>query len=149
MYRIEETTVSDKTALLWPLLVEHRDEIAVYPEMMEVAPRLDVYATLEAQGGLFSLVAYEGDEVIGYSINFLGPHMHYAECINAQNDVLFVRNSHRKGRVGLELIRRTEQLAKAKGAMLMLWHAKERTALAEMLPRLEYRIHELSFSRRL
>lgn len=147
MFVIRETTVSDKVEQLWPLLQLHRDELATAKHLMEVAPRTEAYKTAEVVGLLMSLVAYQGDEIVGYSINFIGPHLHYSSLVYAHNDVLFVHPEHRNSKLGLQLIRETEALAASRGARMVMWHAKPGTALEKLLPRLGYGVQDVLFSK--
>lgn len=152
---IIETTVSDKLAALLPLLQAHRDELATTPHLMEVAPNLEAYRALEQSGALLALVAYAGapdsaeQTIAGYSISFIGPHMHYSGLRYAHNDVLYLAPQHRGGRAGVQLIRMTEQAAREKGARMIMWHAKPDTALEQLMPRLGYRVQDTLFSKEL
>ena len=65
----------------------------------------------------------------------------------AQNDILFVKKELRGGRLGLRLLKATEDYAKSEGCKLMLWHAKENTALAKLLPKLKYGVQEIMYSK--
>jgi predicted GNAT superfamily acetyltransferase len=103
---------------------------------------------MEASGALFILAAFNQDGVlVGYSVNFVMRHLHYADLCVASNDLLFVSKEHRHGRLGLQLIRATEARAKEEGARLMLWHAKPNTPLADIMPRLGYGVQDIIFSR--
>ncbi len=146
-FHICETTVSDKADALMPLLQAHRDELATARHLMEVAPHLEAYRALEQNGALLALVAYRGDEIAGYSINFTGPHLHYSGLRYAQNDVLYVKPEHRGGRLGVRLMRETERLARERGARMMMWHAKPGTALEQMLPRMRYGVQDIVYSK--
>lgn len=129
------------------LFKEHYQEVALNKSVMHLNPDWDAYRNLEQAGKLFCVAAFLGEELIGYSVNFLGPHLHYSDMCYAQNDLLFVAEEHRKTRVGLDLIRHTEGLAKVKGAKMMLWHAKEETKLAAIMPRLGYRVQDIIYSK--
>jgi len=152
-FEIIETTVSDKVAELFPLLQSHRDELATAKHLMEVAPNVEAYRALEQCGALLALVAYLGaadagePAIAGYSINFIGPHLHYSGLRYAHNDALFVAPEHRGGRLGHTLMRETERRAKEKGAAMMMWHAKPHTALEVMLPRMGYAVQDVIFSK--
>ncbi len=144
---IVETTVSDKLAELLPLLQAHRDELATNQRLMQLAPNVDAYRALENTRSLLALVAYRGDEIAGYSINFIGPHLHYSGLRYVHNDALYVKPEHRGGRLGLRLMRETEWLARERGARLMMWHAKPGTALEKLMPRLGYGVQDIVFSK--
>lgn len=149
MYEIRESTVSEMLEHAGDLFAEHREEIALNKAVMVLKPDAQRYEALEAAGNLFILAAFKGNELVGYSVNFLLPHLHYADLTVASNDLLFVAKAHRKGIVGLRLIRATEARAKKAGAGLMLWHAKPATALSEIMPRLGYEVQDIIFSREL
>ena len=135
-FHIVETTVSDKAAGLMPLAALHRAELATAAHWERLAPNWDAYHLLEQSGALLGLVAYLGDEIVGYSVSFVGPHLHFSGMRYAQNDALFVKPEHRHGKLGLRLMRETELLARARGARMMMWHAKPETTLEKILPRL-------------
>jgi GNAT superfamily N-acetyltransferase len=117
---------------------------------MVLKPDLDRYAQMEADGALMCLAVVDPDNaIVGYSVNFVGPHLHYADLIVCNNDLLFLREDLRASKVGMRLMRETERAAAERGARLMLWHAKEGTALASILPRMGYGVQDIIFSKEL
>ena len=129
------------------LFKEHYQEVALNKSVMQLNPDWEAYRMLEQSQKLFCVAAFVNEELIGYSVNFIGPHLHYSDMCYAQNDLLFVAEEHRKTRVGLDLIRHTEGLAKIKGAKLMLWHAKKETKLDAIMPRLGYKVQDIIYSK--
>ena len=129
------------------LFAAHWDEIALNKGMMVLKPDVERYQALEASGVLFALSAHVGDRLIGYSVNFLMRHLHYADLVYAQNDLLFIDKDYRASRAGLALIRATEAHAKAKGAQMLIWHAKPGTSLEALLPRMGYGVQDIMFSK--
>lgn len=131
------------------LLQEHWQEVARNKDLMVLSPAVDTYLELEAAGVLFVLTAWQGGQMVGYSANFVHPHLHYSALRYCQNDVLYVTPAHRASRMGLRLIQATEEEAVARGAQLMLWHAKPDTALESLLRRRAYDVQDVIFTRRL
>jgi hypothetical protein len=125
---------------------EHYAEIATHKGLMAYAPDLARYAKLQALGGLLGLAMYEGDQIIGYSVNILTTHLHYQELRTCQNDLLYLRASERQGARGLRLIRATKQAAAKAGAQLMLWHAKEGTPMHRLLVHLGCTVQDIILS---
>jgi GNAT superfamily N-acetyltransferase len=125
---------------------EHYDEIALNKRLMEYAPDIERYAALEEQGILACVGVFDGDEMVGYSVNLVVHHLHYKHLVTAHNDMIFIAKSHRKGRTGLLLIKATKELCGERGAKIMMWHAKEGSALAKLLPRLGCRVQDIIFS---
>ena len=140
-------TYDEFKVLADPLFEEHYEEIARNKQIMKLKPNYKLYEALDATGWLFIYVAMQGDVCFGYSMNIMIHHLHYADLRIAQNDILFVKKEFRGGRLGLRLIKVTEDHAKSEGCKLMLWHAKENTALAKLLPKLKYGVQEIMYSK--
>lgn len=146
--RIVEAPLADRIDRMAELLHAHWDEVAKNKQVMVLKPDRERYAYLDEHGGLLCLWALDADgEIVGYSVNFIGPHIHYADLNVANNDVLFLREDLRQSTLGLRLIRETERAAKARGAQLMLWHAKEGTSLDKIMPRLRYGVQDIIYSK--
>lgn len=142
-YQVVTTTVSGKLHLLMPLLKQHRDELE---PGCEIAPEVKAYEALERGGLLLSLLLLCDDEVVGYSIGYFGPHMHYSGITCVHNDMLYVLPEHRR-QGGLMLMRETERTARERGANTISWHAKPDTALEHLLPRLGYKAFETIYTK--
>ena len=130
-----------------PLFEEHYDEIARNKQVMKLKPNWPSYHAVDKIGWLFIYLAMQNDVCIGYSMNIMMHHLHYADLKVCQNDVLFVKKEFRGGRLGLRLLKVTEDHARSEGCKLMLWHAKENTALAKLLPKLKYGVQEIMYSK--
>lgn len=132
---------------LWPLLVEHREEVTTDKAIMVLAPDMERYRAAQANGALLGLVAREDGRAVGYSINFLAPALHYTGLAMCTNDVLFVDRDHRAF-LGLRLMRATEQVARRlvpdDTPLLMCWHAKADSSLDRILRRRRgYRVQDV------
>lgn len=125
---------------------EHYEEIALNKTLMQYAPDTARYQVLEDQGMLLCVGVFDNGTLVGYSANIIVHHLHYKDLLMASNDMIFIAKSHRHGRAGLQLIKATRELCRARGAQLMMWHAKENTALAQLLPRLGCRVQDIIFS---
>lgn len=146
--RFDDISVADYLATISDTLREHWDELAKNKRLMVLNPDVDRYAALEQAGLLLAIGAYdEAGEVVGYSVSFIGTNLHYKDLVYAHNDVVFISKPYRKGRLGLQLLRETERRAKERGARMMIWHAKENTPLAAILPRLGYGVQDILLSK--
>jgi hypothetical protein len=144
---IRPTTVADLLTNGAVLFQQHWSEIALNKELMVLSPDQARYEALEASGNLIVLGAYENDVLVGYSVSFYTTHFHYSNLTVAQNDLLFLVPHLRGTRMGLDLIYETEREAVAKGAKMMLWHAKPNTTLQQLMPRLGYGIQDIIYSK--
>ena len=140
-------TLDEFKVLANPLFEEHYEEIARNKQVMKLKPNWQLYDQMDATGWLYIYLAMQGDVCIGYSMNIMMYHLHYADLRIAQNDVLFVKKEFRGGRLGLRLLKATEDHARSEGCKLMLWHAKENTALDKLLPKLKYGVQEIMYSK--
>jgi predicted GNAT superfamily acetyltransferase len=147
MTEIRLSNVSEMLANAGELFEEHWDEIALNKQVMVLKPDEARYRAMEQAGSLLILAAWEGEALVGYSVNFIINHLHYADLRLCSNDLLFITRSKRAGRLGLKMIRETEKCAAEKGAQLMLWHAKPDTALAVMMPKMGYGVQDIIFSK--
>ena len=146
---IKLATVDEMLAKASVLFEEHYEEIARNKEVMKLKPDEKAYRNLEEANQIFILSAWQDDVLIGYSVNFVLNHPHYADLVLAQNDLLYIKKEMRGSRAGLKLIKQTETHATSLGCKLMLWHAKENTALGAILPRLKYGVQDIIYSKEL
>jgi len=149
MYEVRHSTVDEMLSFGQALFEQHWDEIARNKKVMVLKPNEEAYRALEDAGSLLTLAVLKAGEIVGYSVNFIVRHPHYADLLVCQNDLLFIDQANRQGGAGIRLMRRTEQEAKARGCRLMLWHAKEHTPLADMLPRMGYGVQDIIFSKQI
>lgn len=132
------------------LLEEHWNESAKNKQLMVLAPDYDKYLALEQHGALLTIIAYdEWDDIVGYSVNLIGSHLHYKELKVCTNDVLFLGKDYREGSLGLRLMAETERVAKERGYQIMLWHAKEDSALDKIMQRKKYQVQDVIYSKTL
>lgn len=130
---------------LWPLLEKHREELTTDKARMVLAPDIGKYAAMEQAGIFVGLIARLDGQIVGYSGNFIGQHLHYSALCFAENDVLYV-DPEQRGTLGLRLIKATEDAMRERGAEIMLWHAKPNTQLAALLPLRKYRVQDVMYS---
>jgi GNAT superfamily N-acetyltransferase len=140
--RIVAATFQAAYAAAEPMLAAHHEEIGRFKQFA-LEPDLERYARLDDEGRLITLLATVDEKTVGYSCSIVQSNLHRKSLIFCQNDVLYVTPEHRKGRIGLLLIRETIHRAATLGAKLVLWHAKPDTALDELLPRMGYEIMDI------
>lgn len=109
-------------------------------------PLVGIYLALEKAGSIIAFGAFEDGTMVGYSVAILGPHLHYGMTY-AHHDLLYVSPEHRRGMLGLKLIRATERAAKARGAAFSTWHAKPGGTLESILSRTGYQREEIVYKK--
>lgn len=131
-----------------PLLRRHWQEIAHYQDIV-YEPRWDMYQMLEGAGALRIFTARLDGQLIGYSVYAIAPNMHYASSLEASEDVLYLAPEHRKGRVGLKLIRFSDEQLKAAGVQLVKRHVKFAHDHGPILQRMGYEPIDQIYGKRL
>jgi GNAT superfamily N-acetyltransferase len=121
-----------------PLLREHYNEIAHDKHSIPLAPSRARYEALEHAGELFALGARIEGALIGYSVFFVKPHIHYATTLVAVNDVLFVAREYRNTLVGMRLISESEKKLRERGVVKLVWHIKPEHDWSAILARRGY-----------
>jgi GNAT superfamily N-acetyltransferase len=149
MFEVRRSSVDEMLGNSQALFTQHWDEIARNKDVMVLKPDESAYRRMEEAGSLLILAAFKAGQIVGYSVNFIIRHPHYADLLVCQNDLLFIDQAHREGGAGIRLMRRTEQEGKKRGCRLMLWHAKEGTPLAAMLPRMGYGVQDIVYSKQI
>lgn len=147
MYEIKEGSFIQQYDVLSGLFNDHWEESAKNKELMVLKPDYAKYKYLEDHGSLFCLFAYLNGVIVGYSVNILTSHLHYADLNVAQNDIVFVHPDYRNSPLGIRLIKETHKAVKAKNMSIMVWHAKPGTPLDCILPRLGCSHHENIYTR--
>ena len=120
------------------LLEQHYEELTLDRDIMVLAPNWDQYQRLLDQKELSVLAAYFGGQLVGYSVFFIYNNIHYKNNIMAKNDVLFLSGPYRRGRLGINLIKRSEQHLRELGVSKILWHVKCHSDFRPILHRLGY-----------
>jgi GNAT superfamily N-acetyltransferase len=147
--KIEQILATDKIEECWGLLSLHREELATYKNIMILKPDIAKYKSLENSDKLLTLALYDDDRIVGYSVLIFSDNLHYLDLHYAHNDILYVHPDYRNSKWGLKLIAESEHIAKSRGAKMILWHGKEKTQFAELMPKLGYKVQDIVFSKEL
>ena len=79
MIDITLATVDEMLAEANVLFEEHYEEIARNKQVMKLKPDEETYRKMELARQIFILSARQHDVLIGYSVNFVTNHLHYAD----------------------------------------------------------------------
>ncbi len=114
MYKL--VTNVDSTTFLTEaagLITEHWEELALNKDKIRLCPDVVKYKQLQDLNILHNVVVYKDDEIVGYSVLLVQPHLHYANDVHASVDVIYVSKNHRQSSVGARLLVTTEDYAKS------------------------------------
>ena len=130
-----------------PLLKEDWDEIEHQKSRRPLKPDWEAYANLEMSGILKIFTARDDGNLIGYASCFLLPDIHSRGIVSANFEILFVTASHRKGSVGLKLMKFAEKCVKQDGAEFCFVTTTQQNSASKMMERLGYRAIETKFEK--
>lgn len=141
----------ERFATLWPeaeaLVAANFEEMRRKPGD-PFAPRLNVYAALEAQNLLRVYAARVDGELVGYRVLVLNLHSHRSQLV-ARNEALYVAPQHR-ARVAWMLMRWSEHQLRDEGVVEVYQsHKPDIVDLSRFLTALAYEPVEVTYSKRL
>lgn len=132
------------------LFPEHFDEVCLDKEQMRLDPNWRDYYALEERGVLMAIAAWIGERMVGYSVNSASMHLYDRELMVINCLALFVAKTHRRGGLGLHLIRETIELAKERAGTsraVMTFHHTPKSPLGRILEREGFRDQNIVKSR--
>jgi GNAT superfamily N-acetyltransferase len=117
------------------MVAAHWDEVGFD---WDIKPNWEMYGKLFESGYLISLAAFDGNEIVGYSLATISPHLFNPDVKVCQSSALFVKPLHRNRLVSGRLIVETELEARRRGATRVIWQTRANTPLAGMLRKRGY-----------
>jgi hypothetical protein len=133
---------------LVPLFVDHYHEIATWQDI-ELKPRWERYELLKSKGFLRVHVARKGGRAIAYSAWILDGHLHYADSMQATNDVIYLQPDQRGKFLGYRFIRWSLEQLKAEKIQSVALHIKLAHNWGPMAERLGFFAEETIYRMRL
>lgn len=124
MYTIQTESFTECLPELQDLFEIHYQEIGDDPENIRLNPDYEVYFTLEDNGMLHLATVREDNTIVGYYLSVITPLLHFKHITNAHNDAIFIRKEHRKGSLGLRLLKFVAKELTKLGVHRMTVHTK-------------------------
>jgi GNAT superfamily N-acetyltransferase len=133
-----------------PLLRRHWHELAHYSDIPLDIDRKG-YTALCAAGLMRIYTARLADKLVGYAVFIVGKNGHYhGSGPMAKQDVLYVDPAHRRGSLGIRLVRYADEMLRFDGVNVVYHHVKlAHPALGRVLEHLGYEPIETLYGRRL
>ncbi len=128
---------------LQPLLMDHYQEVAWRQDKIKLEPDEQKYQTIQDQDILkiFS-IRDDQNKLIGYSVYFVIPSIHYSSTLFATNDVVFLAKEHRTTGLGREFLLFCEEELKNIGVQVISLHIKEKLNWSRLAANLHYEFVE-------
>ena len=128
------------------VLPEHYDELCVTKDF-PLMPDYEAYGRLHVAGMLRCITVRDDNELIGYALFIVHPHLHYKSCITAFEDIYFLKKEHRKGRVGIRLFQFAEDVLKKEGVHRIIMHTKIHMDNTRLFEYLGYKLTDKLFTK--
>jgi len=110
-------------------------------------PDYEAYGRLHVAGMLRCITVRDDNELIGYALFIVHPHLHYKSCITAFEDIYFLKKEHRKGRVGIRLFQFVEDVLKKEGVHRIIMHTKIHMDNTRLFEYLGYKLTDKLFTK--
>ncbi len=143
-YHDEDPTVFFKE--LAPILPAHYEELCVTKDF-SLEPDFAAYDRLHKAGFLRAVTCRSNEELVGYIIFIIQPHLHFCSCITAFEDLYYVKKEHRKGRTGIRLFQYAEKVLKEAGVKRIIMHTKVHMDNSRLFEYLGYKNTDKLFSK--
>lgn len=115
----------------------HYAELCVHKQF-DFEPDWDTYKFIAEKGGLRLITVRADDELVGYMVFIVRPHMHYKSCLTASEDLYYLRKDMRQGRIGLRMFKYAEEALKRIGVQRINVHTKVHMDNSRLLEYLGY-----------
>jgi hypothetical protein len=121
-----------------PLLEAHWEEIALHKGEIKLEPNWNAYAEMASNGVLRIYTARKSGKLVGYFVVFVMPSLHYRRFMFANNDILFLTKTERKGMTGVKLLKfAVEELTKENVKLINI-NVKKKQDFGPILERLGF-----------
>jgi GNAT superfamily N-acetyltransferase len=137
-------------AEMYPLLEQHYREISTHVlHGVELKPQVQAYRQYEREGRLSLVVGRENGAIIAYLYAFIGPGLHYSDCLTAIVDIYYVAPGMRGFMHGIKLFNFAKAEWKRRGVQRAAAGAKLAHDASPLLKRVGFApveiMHELWF----
>ena len=130
-----------------PLLEQHYKEIALNKDIIKLNPDWRAYAQLDAINGLRIYTARKDGKLMGYFVVIVSRSLHYKDHLFANNDVIFLTKTARKGLTGMKLVKYAIESLKAEGVTKLHVNTKMHQPFDPLMERLGFEEIETVFSK--
>ena len=130
-----------------PLLAKHYEEIALNKDIIKLNPDWRAYAELDRINALRIYTARKEGKLMGYFVILVSRSLHYKDHLFANNDIVFLRKSARRGLTGLKLVKFAVESLQAEGVTKLHVNTKTHQPFDPIMERLGFEEIETVFSK--
>lgn len=148
--KYQTETMDEVVKEIMPLLHLHWQDVALHQDTIELDPNWQVYQELQRMGFLNITTARTDEgELVGYVIYIIQPLLHYKKELGADGDIFWLSPDHRKGSVGIRLLKEAETNIKQLGCTYISNKTKLHKDVGRIFERLGYQAIERVYAKAL
>jgi GNAT superfamily N-acetyltransferase len=130
------------------LFDEHYNELSVTKEY-DLNPCYEVYFEADKRNLVQVVLCENDDELIGYIVFFLAPSLHYKDCMQATEDIYYLKPQYRKGTIGIKMFKFAEKHLKSIGINMIRYSTKTHMDNTKLFEYLGYEFIEKVFIKKI
>lgn len=138
---------TDLVAQMIPLWQIHHKETTPYPEI-PLEPDISIYENCALTGSLRIFTARQETRLVGYQVFFILKHPHSRNSLQANQDIVFLQKSLRRGLVGYKFLKFCSDALLAEGCDVVYQHISADADFGPVLRRMGYNLIDLVYGRR-
>jgi len=128
------------------LIPEHYDELCVTKDF-PLMPDYEAYGRLHLAQMLRCITVRVDNQLVGYALFIVQPHLHYKSCTTAFEDIYFLKKEYRLGRTGIRLFQFAEDVLKQEGVHRVIMHTKIHLDNSRLFEYLGYKMTDKLFTK--
>lgn len=149
MIELIEINASDWLEQAESLMLEHWSEVAEATGVPKPVMDAEYLASMEVDGMLFTVGAFVGEGLVGYSMNSIGRTINFDNLIIMENQGIFIKKQYRGSLSGIRLIKESERIGKERGATRAKWHTYQNTRASALFDSLGYKSFDIIYTKEL
>lgn len=131
---------------MYPLLIEHYDEISQHKEQgIPLAPQPEVYQARENAGNLLMVIARDSGRIVGYFVAIIAPALHYQSCLTCSPDIFYVQQDYRRGGAALGMFQFVEAELRRRGVRAWMVGSKVAHDVTKLFEHLDMKPFEVTY----
>ena len=138
MITYQQESYDDVDEQWFAMFEKHYQEIAWKKDRIKLKPDYEKYKKMHDMGFIKIYTVRDEGQLLGYAIWFVMFNLHYSDTLKAMNDILYIDQAKRHGRLGINLIKYCETELKKLGAHTIGMHIKHSFDWGNMAERLGY-----------
>lgn len=124
MIEFKKEFISEVRDEIEPMLEQHYLEVAMYQDHIKLNPDWQGYENMEDMDLMYIFTMRDDEKLVGYSVFFITPHLHYQDHEYAVNDIVYIDPEYRGTEHTPNFFMYCQDEMKDNGASVITYHMK-------------------------